>query len=79
MNEADDNSVGALHESDADGRITRRVFMQQAAAPAEHLNLKDRGILGNGHFAMLESNNKQVFEVIREWIEQRVPAAMGDA
>jgi pimeloyl-ACP methyl ester carboxylesterase len=50
-------------------------YLRQAGAPAEHLNLKERGILGNGHFAMLESNNKEVFEVIRGWIENKVAAA----
>jgi hypothetical protein len=35
---------------------------------------RNHGILGNGHFMMLENNRKQVFEVIRDWIEKRVPA-----
>jgi pimeloyl-ACP methyl ester carboxylesterase len=48
-------------------------YLRQAGAPAEHLNLRERGILGNGHFAMLESNNEQVFEVIRGWIESKLP------
>ncbi len=43
--------------------------LRKAGAAAEHLNLKDRAVLGNGHFAMLESNRKQVFEVVRGWIE----------
>lgn len=50
-------------------------YLKQAGVPAEHLNLKDRGILGNGHFAMIESNNKEVFEVIRGWIERQVPVS----
>jgi len=41
-------------------------------ARAELINLKERGILGNSHFAMFENNRRQVFEVIRGWIEQRV-------
>jgi pimeloyl-ACP methyl ester carboxylesterase len=45
--------------------------LRQSGAAAEHLNLKDRGILGNGHFAMLETNRKQVFDVVRTWIESK--------
>lgn len=44
-----------------------------AGAAAEHINLKDKGITGNGHFAMVETNRKEVFEVIRGWIESKVP------
>jgi hypothetical protein len=43
----------------------------RSGAVAEHINLKDVGILGNGHFAMLESNRKQVFDVIREWVSRK--------
>ena len=48
--------------------------LQASGAAAEHINLKDRGITGNGHFAMVESNRKEVFEVIRGWIESKLPA-----
>ena len=48
--------------------------LQQSGALAEHVNLKDRGITGNGHFAMVETNRKQVFDVIRGWIESKIPA-----
>jgi pimeloyl-ACP methyl ester carboxylesterase len=47
--------------------------LQQSGALAEHINLKDRGITGNGHFAMVETNRKEVFEVIRGWIESKIP------
>jgi len=47
---------------------------KQAGCDAEDLQLKDRGILGNGHFMMMENNRRQVFDVIRGWIEQKVPA-----
>jgi pimeloyl-ACP methyl ester carboxylesterase len=49
--------------------------LQQSGALAEHINLKDRGITGNGHFAMVETNRKEVFEVIRGWIESKIPPA----
>jgi hypothetical protein len=45
--------------------------LTKAGARAEHVNLQDRGILGNGHFAMIETNRKDVFEVIRGWIESK--------
>jgi hypothetical protein len=48
--------------------------LKQAGCDAEDLQLKDRGILGNGHFMMLENNRRQVFDVIREWIEHKVAA-----
>jgi pimeloyl-ACP methyl ester carboxylesterase len=48
--------------------------LMQSGARAEAIHLKDRGILGNSHFAMFENNRRQVFDVIRTWIEQRVPA-----
>jgi hypothetical protein len=49
--------------------------LTKSGARAEVIALKDRGILGNSHFAMFENNRKQVFDVIRGWIEQKVPAA----
>jgi pimeloyl-ACP methyl ester carboxylesterase len=35
--------------------------LRQSGALADHINLKDRGITGNGHFAMVETNRKEVF------------------
>src|SRR5258707_8688742 len=49
-------------------------LLKQAGCDAEDLQLKDRGIFGNGHFMMLENNRRQVFDVIRAWIEQKIPA-----
>ena len=48
--------------------------LTKSGAKAELINLKDRGVLGNSHFAMVENNRRQVCDVIRTWIEQRVPA-----
>jgi pimeloyl-ACP methyl ester carboxylesterase len=45
--------------------------LTKSGAAAEHMNLKDVGILGNGHFAMLESNRKQVFDVISDWVSRK--------
>ena len=49
-------------------------FLKQAGCDAETLSLKDRNILGNGHFMMIESNRRQVFDAVRGWIEQKVPS-----
>lgn len=48
--------------------------LKAAGNTAEDLLLKDRGILGNGHFMMMETNRKQVFDVIAPWLEQKVKA-----
>jgi hypothetical protein len=45
-----------------------------SGARAELINLKDRNILGNSHFAMFENNRRQVLDVIRGWIEEHVRA-----
>jgi pimeloyl-ACP methyl ester carboxylesterase len=49
-------------------------FLKQAGCDAEDLQLKERGIRGNGHFMMFENNRRQVFQVIHAWIQQKVPA-----
>ena len=69
----------ADHVSAVGARRTRRASpildaLTQSGAKAELIDLKERGILGNSHFAMFENNRRQVFEVISGWIEQRVPA-----
>ncbi len=42
---------------------------KRSGANAEHVYLKDRGLRGNGHFAMLENNRRQVFDVFRQWLD----------
>ena len=49
--------------------------LTQSGARAELIDLKDRGIFGNSHFAMFENNRRQVFDVIKGWIEERVPSS----
>lgn len=61
-------------------RSTRRgapvtAYLKQAGCDATDLSLKERGILGNGHFMMLETNRKQVFDAINTWITARIPAS----
>ncbi len=49
-------------------------FLKQAGCDAEELALRDKGILGNGHMMMIENNRRQVFDAIRGWIEEKIPA-----
>jgi hypothetical protein len=50
-----------------------------SGAKAELIDLTQRGILGNSHFAQFETNRRQVFEVIRGWIEKAVPSPTSTA
>ena len=53
--------------------------LKQDGCEAEDLQLKDLGVFGNGHFMMLENNRRQVFDVIRAWVDQKVATpATGD-
>jgi pimeloyl-ACP methyl ester carboxylesterase len=49
-------------------------FLKQAGCDAEHLKMEDKGVKGNGHFMMVESNRKEAFDVIKGWIESKVKA-----
>jgi pimeloyl-ACP methyl ester carboxylesterase len=64
----------AIVTAEASGRAAAPPveFLKQAGCTVEDVQLKDRGILGNGHFMMLETNRRQVFDVIRGWIENKV-------
>jgi pimeloyl-ACP methyl ester carboxylesterase len=48
--------------------------LKQAGCNAVDVQLKAKGIMGNSHFMMLESNRKQVFDVIEQWISANVKA-----
>jgi pimeloyl-ACP methyl ester carboxylesterase len=48
-------------------------FLKQAGCNAEDFELKDHGISGNGHFMMLETNRREVFAAIEEWVAKNVP------
>jgi pimeloyl-ACP methyl ester carboxylesterase len=47
-------------------------FLRQAGCTADDLQLKDHGIAGNSHFMMLETNRKQVFDLIYQWLVHNV-------
>ena len=50
-----------------------------SGARAELIDLKERGILGNSHFANFENNRRQVFDVIKGWMEKVAPPATSTA
>ncbi len=37
------------------------------------VRLRDYGIYGNGNLMLLEKNNHEVFAVIRDWLDQKLP------
>ena len=67
----------ALVTAENSGRTngpTNTATLKKAGIDAEDVQLKAKGILGNGHFMMLENNRKQVFDVIKGWLDQKVKA-----
>jgi pimeloyl-ACP methyl ester carboxylesterase len=64
-------------ENSGFGEMGRSVVdaLKQSGAAAEFLSLRDRGITGNSHFAMLDNNRKEIFDVFRGWVETKVEAA----
>jgi pimeloyl-ACP methyl ester carboxylesterase len=47
-------------------------FLKQAGCSVEHIKLTDHGIRGNAHFMMMEKNNREVLQVILDWIPKNV-------
>jgi pimeloyl-ACP methyl ester carboxylesterase len=66
----------AIVTAERSGRIPGPIVaaLKQAGCDADDVQLKDLGILGNGHYMMIENNRKQVFDALRGWIERRVKA-----
>jgi hypothetical protein len=46
--------------------------LNASGARAEHIGFAERGVRGNGHFAMIETNRREAFELIRGWIDRTV-------
>jgi pimeloyl-ACP methyl ester carboxylesterase len=46
-------------------------FLRQAGAQVEHVRLEERGVRGNGHAMMLETNSDAVAAVIEDWIVEK--------
>jgi hypothetical protein len=53
-------------------------YLRQVGADVEHIKLWERGVRGNGHLMMGEKNNREVAELLFEWLAARVeqPAAV---
>ncbi|HEX4024639.1 MAG TPA: hypothetical protein VHX52_08045 [Steroidobacteraceae bacterium] len=51
-------------------------FLQQAGCAAELIRLRDVGLPTNTNLMPLEKNNREVFNVIRDWLSKRVPDAV---
>ncbi|BDH13199.1 alpha/beta hydrolase [Streptomyces hygroscopicus] len=45
-------------------------FLTTAGAAAEHLHLPDRGIHGNGHGLIYESNSDEALQPVLQWLDQ---------
>ena len=49
-------------------------FLEQAGCQADSVRLEDHGVLGNGHGMMVERNNREVLQVVLDWLGKRVSA-----
>lgn len=47
-------------------------FLQQAGCDAEHMQLADHGVHGNGHLMMLERNSREALQPILDWLDAKV-------
>jgi len=43
-------------------------YLRQAGCMVDELRLSDLGIRGNGHFMLLETNNREVLQVVLDWL-----------
>ena len=46
-------------------------FLAQAGATVEHIRLEEKGMHGNGHAMMLETNSDQIAAAIERWIDEK--------
>jgi pimeloyl-ACP methyl ester carboxylesterase len=47
-------------------------LLKQAGCSVEHIELEKRGITGNGHFLMMERNNRAVLQPVLEFLDKTV-------
>jgi pimeloyl-ACP methyl ester carboxylesterase len=64
----DDPWFGAINRSTI-------AYLRQAGCSVDELRLADLGIRGNGHFAPLEENRREVLGVILRWLDERAAGA----
>lgn len=53
--------------------VTNVEFLRQVGCTAEMIRLRDYGIYGNGNLMLMEKNNHEVFGVMRDWLDKKVP------
>jgi len=53
--------------------ISNVAFLKQAGCSAEMLRLRDYDIHGNGNLMLMEKNNHEVFGVVQDWLNRKVP------
>jgi len=53
--------------------VTNVEFLKQVGCTAEMIRLRDYGIYGNGNLMLMEKNNHEVFGVLRDWLDKKVP------
>lgn len=53
--------------------VTNVEFLKQVGCTAEMIRLRDYGIYGNGNLMLMEKNNHEVFGVMRDWLDKKVP------
>jgi hypothetical protein len=49
-------------------------FLKQVGCQVDLLRLRDYGIHGNGNLMLMERNNHEVFRVMHEWLQKKLPA-----
>ncbi|WP_411152479.1 alpha/beta hydrolase [Streptomyces sp. A30] len=47
-------------------------FLRQAGCDADQVRLADHGVHGNGHGMMFEKNNREVLQVILDWLNKKL-------
>jgi pimeloyl-ACP methyl ester carboxylesterase len=53
-------------------------FLRQFGVDAEHISLGERGLSGNGHMLMLESNSREVAHLLIHWITATLDSNLPD-
>jgi len=48
------------------------LFLKQAGADAEHLELGKVGIHGNAHLQFMEKNSDEIAAVLHKWIQKTI-------
>ncbi len=48
-------------------------YLKQAGCNVDHVELTNIGIHGNGHFMMMEKNNRDISRVLFNWLDKNVP------